>query len=232
MTEGTPEYAWSFAFGSNLHPDRRGARTDHAPLEVTPGRLAGWRLAFNMPALHLIEPSMASAQPAPGQTLHGLLLRLTPEGFASLLRSEGGDRFYEAVAVDVDAYDGRRVRAYVLRGHPRLCVDREIPPSRRYMQLIREGARRSGLDPDYCAWLESLPHAERSPLAAEIGRLYWESVLFLRKTSRGGALERYVDLLHRCEYTDPPALGHVAQAALLAPAIALGAALRLRRRLT
>ncbi|MCY1004215.1 gamma-glutamylcyclotransferase [Nannocystis pusilla] len=173
---------WYFAYGSNLHPQRRATRAALSPLDTTPGTLCGWRLVFDMPGVPPADPAMASIRREAGSEVHGLLLRLTAHQFAALVGSEGGDRFYVREQVEVIAYDDRKVIAEVFIAAPGRRLQRERTPSRRYLELIREGARLSALRPEYCAWLEALPHAEASP------RARWASDVFLEvfmRASRG-----------------------------------------------
>jgi hypothetical protein len=61
---------------------------------------------------------------------------------------------YRHLELDVEAYDGRRVRARVYSAR---YVSREKHPSCRYLTLIREGARVSGVDEDYVRMLDRHP---------------------------------------------------------------------------
>ncbi len=70
-----------FAYGSNMNPsvlkDMRGI----LPLGEEPGLVRGYRLAFNLIGLPLIAPSSASAEPSPGDELHGVLFILSRSAF-------------------------------------------------------------------------------------------------------------------------------------------------------
>ncbi|WAS90779.1 gamma-glutamylcyclotransferase family protein [Nannocystis punicea] len=216
---------WYFAYGSNLHPQRRASRAGLSPLDSAPGTLCGWRLVFDMPGVPPADPAMASIRRDANGEVHGLLLRLRSHDFAALVRSEGGDRFYVREQVEVIAYDDRRVIAEVFIAAPGRRLARERPPSRRYLDLIREGARLSALRPEYCAWLEALPHAEASPAAR------WASDVFLEvfmRASRGrlrGLAQGWLDALQHTE--ELGALPRrVAQGVLLAPVLGVGLGLR------
>ncbi|MFY0533672.1 gamma-glutamylcyclotransferase family protein [Nannocystis pusilla] len=130
---------WYFAYGSNLHPQRRATRAGLSPLDTTPGTLCGWRLVFDMPGVPPADPAMASIRREAGGEVHGLLLRLSAQQFAALVGSEGGDRFYVREQVEVIAYDDRKVLAEVFIAAPGRRLQRERTPSRRYLELIREG---------------------------------------------------------------------------------------------
>jgi hypothetical protein len=55
-----------FAYGSNLNSDVFEGRRGVTPLDVRVGVLEGYRLAFNMPGVPLLEPSFASVEPSEG----------------------------------------------------------------------------------------------------------------------------------------------------------------------
>jgi len=83
------EDIWNFAFGSNLHPEKLKGRANLKVKECFPGKLKDWRLAFNLRGISWLEPSMAGVEPAPGDEVHGVLLRMSPEEFRKLVLSEG-----------------------------------------------------------------------------------------------------------------------------------------------
>lgn len=218
---------WYFAYGSNLHPRRRQSWVGSGALETEPGLLRGWRLAFDVPGVPPADPAMASVRRDDQADVHGLLIRLGRRDFEALVRSEGGDRFYARSSVEVVSYGGRCVVAEIFVAAPRRRLARERMPSRRYLDLLREGARLSALCPAYCARLDALPHAEASPAAR------WATDLFLdvfMRASRGplhGLAQRYLAALQRTDALEPIPR-RLAQGVLLAPVIAVGLGLRLR----
>ncbi len=145
---------WNFAYGGNMNPRVLSERREISPLESVAGCLQDYRLVFNTRGFPWIEPAFANVEAAPGCRVHGVLHRLTKEQFARLDRYEWGGVAYRHLETDVTAYDGRRIRATVYSAR---YVSREKPPSCRYLSLIREGARVSGLDEDYVRMLEGHP---------------------------------------------------------------------------
>lgn len=223
MADDDSAHVWNFAFGSNLHPDKRAKRADMTVLESAPGVLEGWRLTFNLPGLRIIEPAMAGVERAEGDEVHGLLLRMSRDDFARLIRSEGGDKFYKRSPCTVRAYDGRVIDAVVFQARDDIALDHERPPSARYLGLIREGARRSGLDPAYCARLDALECVDRGPLAAWLGERFIEGA---NRMARWGLQEETGRILHivrRLEQTLPESAADVAQWVVVMPLCVLGA---------
>lgn len=221
---------WSFAFGSNLHPEVRERRCGLHPSLMVPAQLPGWRLVFDLPGVPWVEPAMASIVPAPGHAVHGLLLRLRPEQLVALDRSEGGGRFYRQVEVEAHRYTGERVRALAFKTAPG-SVARERLPSLRYLQLIREGARHSGLDPDYCRWLDELPHARATALEQRIGGLAVDGLSWMGRTRLRDLGFGYLALLHRLEARGGALSSVSGQGLLLAPLVAIGLGARARARI-
>jgi cation transport regulator ChaC len=222
---------WYFAYGSNMHPEKRAGRAQLHDLEVVGATLSGWRLAFDMPGVPPAEPSMANLREQEGATVHGVLIRTSGADFAALVASEGGDRFYAIVEVVAIRYDdGAAIRAYAFIAQPSRRRSRERPPSRRYMDLLREGARAAGLAPDYCAYLDALPTSD----APALGRLCSSLVLDLFAAASRSPLRAlmsdYLVLLQATEELAPaPRLA--TQGVVLAPALAVGLALRAARAL-
>lgn len=220
---------WNFAYGSNLNPEVRERRRGLQPSEILPAVLPDWRLAFQLPGVPLVEPAMASIAPAPGEEVHGLLLRFSPEQLAVLERSEGGGRFYEHIEVDVQSYDGTRIRAFAFKAVSEWVIEDRLP-SRRYLELIREGARRSGLHPDYCRMLDALPYARSNVVERRLGALAIEGMTWVGRTRWHELAFSYLAWLHRMEGRGGAMSTVPAKGLMLAPVIALGLGARVRSR--
>ena len=85
--------------------------------------------------------------------------------------SEGVPLAYRIITVSVKRYDGRERRAYTLQAAVRFPGGAlERAPSRRYLDLIRDGARESGLRDSWLEKLDSISPAlepARQPRAYE-----------------------------------------------------------------
>ena len=222
---------WYFAYGSNMHPEKRAGRAQLRDLEVIGATLSGWRLAFDMPGVPPAEPSMANLREEAGATVHGVLIRTHGADFAALVASEGGDRFYAIVEVIATRYDdGAAVRAYAFVAQPERRRGLERPPSRRYMDLLREGARAAGLAPDYCAYLDALPVSEAPALGRLCSSLVLELFAAASRSPLRALMSDYLVLLQATEELAPgPRVA--AQGVVLAPALAAALALRAARAL-
>ena len=145
---------WNFAYGGNMNPRVLSERRKISPLESVAGSLKDYRLVFNTRGFPWIEPTFANVQYAPGECVHGVLHRLTPEQFARLDGYEWGGVAYGHLELEVEAYDGRKIRARVYSAR---YVSREKAPSCRYLTLLRQGARLSRLDEEYIRMLDRHP---------------------------------------------------------------------------
>lgn len=224
LTKGN--YIWNFAFGSNMHPLKRLQRGQIKAQETIPGILDNWRLVFNLPGLKLLEPAMASISPEVGHQVHGVLLRLEKQEFEKLIRSEGGSEYYELMQCQVRTYDDRVIQALAFKTRPDKATNHPIIPSKRYMTLIRQGARLSHLDSQYCQCLDSMPHREASYLVSLFGSLLVEFLLFCNHRGWLRLSRSYMKLLRWCEGQLPLLIGAIAQGILLIPALSIGIILR------
>ncbi len=220
---------WYFAYGSNLDPEKLRIRAEIDVLDEACAVVEGWGICFDMPGIPPAEPSMANLYKRSGSTVHGAVIKLSEEDFELLARSEGGARFYTRVELSATTYDKRRVRAIAFVGIAEVKLRAPRPPSRRYLELIRSGARARGLDAVYCERLDHEAEASTSPLAKRASALVLEFYTSAAKTRFDGLANHYLRLLQRSD--ELPALPRAfVQPALLAPGMLVGAALRSLRR--
>ena len=173
-TRAFTSYVRYFAFGSNLDPSVFEGLRGMTPLAVSPGIVRDHRLAFNLRGTSRLEPAFASCEPAPGEMLHGVCFDLTLRDFAVLCASEGIPVSYELRTVRVDLY-GPSVRSKVgsvdaltLQTTRLWRMSSEPPPSARYLELIRQGARKRGLSQ---SWVERLDRIVPATTPAPFGRM-------------------------------------------------------------
>lgn len=148
---------WYFAYGSNMHDSAFLVRRRMRPLEWRVGRLAGYRLRFNLDGWPKGKAAPANICADPAGEVWGVLYRITSREMIRLNSTEGvpGGN-YRPTWLDVEDADGRQVTAmtYVAPGNP---IDGR--PSLRYLALLRDGARAHGLPAEWVRLLESVEHA-------------------------------------------------------------------------
>ncbi len=147
---------WYFAYGSNMSPAIFVDRRKMTPREALCARLDGHRLAFDLP-IGPGERAVANVRVDPDAHVFGVAYRIDDEELARLDLTEGVHRgLYARVPVVVTALDGTSIHATTYRS------TRGVPgrkPSRRYLDLLLDGARHHGLPEDYVRTLAAWPLA-------------------------------------------------------------------------
>lgn len=150
---------WHLAYGSNMNDDVFQGRRGMRPLEWRAGRLAGYRLRFNLDGRPLGRSAPANLAPDPGGEVWGVLYRFTCADLVHLDSTEGVPHRgrYRPLWVEAEDTAGNRLTAvtYMARGN-----ENDGDPSLRYLTLLRTGARAHGLPEHYIQFLESVHHAE------------------------------------------------------------------------
>ena len=172
------KYVYNFAFGSNLNPDKVKSRK-MTPVKVMRGILPDWRLLFNhvggygnIERLDVIQEQQLDLSRLSWRGLkqpdevHGVLLKLSRDEFAQMAWEEYAYNTVE-VAVQVypddcekDSRNGEKIviqHALAFKTHPCAVTTSRTLPSSRYIKLIKQGARKSGIQETYCQWLDSVP---------------------------------------------------------------------------
>ena len=143
-----------FGYGSNLHlPALRAKGVE--PITSVRGRLAGWRLAFDVRHWFPHEGGMGNIRET-GSTadeVQGVVHACDDEALAVLDRMEAYGVGYDRREVEVRTSDGVvRAQAYV--GLPAF-LDENLLPTRRYLAILVKGAMAAGLDEAYIRRLRS-----------------------------------------------------------------------------
>ncbi|CAF1340868.1 unnamed protein product [Rotaria sp. Silwood1] len=161
-----PEYVYNFAYGANLQPKVLSGRRKIQPIESIPGILEGWQLMFDLRGIPAVEPCFGNIKENPDAEIHGVLHKMTSKEFKHLLATEGGSGVdkngYIPKKVNVHAYDGRIIEAYVLvvQQTSSAIFYHHALPSNRYIGLLRSGAIHHKIHPLYIEYLQSLPSIE------------------------------------------------------------------------
>ena len=144
-----------FGYGSNM--DVRSLRAKGVqPLHSWPATLPGWRLRFNVQHFFAHEGGVANIEPAGADDrVCGVLHACDAGALAALDLAEAYPHGYDRIEAPVRTADGaRRAIAYV--GTPGFVNDSCLP-TRRYLNILLQGARAAGLAPGYIAMLEAHP---------------------------------------------------------------------------
>lgn len=143
-----------FGYGSNMSARALKAK-GVTPLSAEPAILEDWRLTFNMPDFFLIEGGTGNIETASGHAVHGVLYSCRSEHLEVLDELEAVGVAYRRVKTMVSTYSGRSVSAYVYVGIAERLKE-GYQPSRRYLNILVQGAEQMQLDPAYVKLLKAL----------------------------------------------------------------------------
>ncbi len=193
---------WVFAFGSNMDKGVLEVRRMIKPAESVAAVAPGYMLTFNQPGLPYREPGFATIEVLPPPSndnnhansgddtkscrpVHGVAHLMTPTQWEYYKETEGAagqsDKGYGVVEVELEAYDGRKIKAFTLMTQPRTIAtlkNRKALPSLRYLKLLRDGAAEHKLDPEYQNYLNELVPYETRGVGGKIGAVLMAAVAF------------------------------------------------------
>lgn len=145
-----------FGFGSNMNIAALRAKGVE-PLASRRAVLYGWRLCFNVQHFFRHEGGVGNIEPsaALGDRVMGVLHDCPDEALVPLDATEACGHGYDRITVEVET-DDAPVPAFTYVGMPAF-IDDSCLPSRRYLNILIDGARRAGLDSDYVQDLMAQP---------------------------------------------------------------------------
>lgn len=156
---GRPEEPiWYFAFGANMHESAFRERRGMRPIEWCAGRVQGYRLRFNLEGRPVGRAAPANISSDTNAEVWGVFYRITRADLLHLDYTEGVPGWrYRHLWVEAEDINGEGLWAvtYIADGK-----ETDGNPSRRYLTLLREGARAHGLPEHYLRFLDGLKHAE------------------------------------------------------------------------
>ena len=153
-------YVNYFAYGSNLNPsvlERRTLSSENSLLhKYDLGIVKDYALKFNIGAP--IGPLVASVVPEKDSECHGIVYKLSAAQWALLLASEGYPILpaYKIETVQVRTYKGDRILSAQTLGSTSVGVSDGGKPSKRYINLLRKGAREQNLEESWIDYLEAI----------------------------------------------------------------------------
>ena len=142
-----------FGYGANMSGRAlraKGVVSHRARVAEVPG----WILRFELPSQLPSEGAFAGISPRPigseAPTVQGVLHELDDAGMEAMDRFEGAGLNYERRAVEVVVGGSReKAWAYVVKEPS----TERCRPSRRYLNLLVDGAREHGIESNYIDWL-------------------------------------------------------------------------------
>lgn len=145
-----------FGFGSNMNMTSLRAKGVE-PLTSRRAVLPGWRLRFNVQHFFRHEGGVGNIERSKeaGCQVLGVLYDCPDEALPPLDAMEAYGHGYDRITVEVDA-DGEQVPALTYVGMPEF-IDDACLPSRRYLNIVVDGARGAGLAPSYVQDLMQQP---------------------------------------------------------------------------
>ncbi len=163
---------WSFGFGSNMDVNfvekQKGVKiigktflfgfTTHLILinfsdtDHKPAILSGYRLSFSFPGYPLFEPAFGNVIEDANSEVHGVAFGMDKKSAEKIVAVE--PKQYKKRDVSLKTYEGQELKAFIFVIDGQL---QEKHPSKRYMGIIIEGARRAGLNEEYVKKLEQIP---------------------------------------------------------------------------
>jgi gamma-glutamylcyclotransferase (GGCT)/AIG2-like uncharacterized protein YtfP len=141
-----------FAYGFNMQAAHMRA---HCPGCALVGRavLRDHRLTFSRWWAAWGGGGVADIQPAPSETVEGVVWEISPAHREALDRFEEYPTSYTRKDVMVEMSDGRTLSAFAYVARP----EGSYRPARSYLRQIVAGAREQGLSPAYVAFLNGIP---------------------------------------------------------------------------
>ncbi len=145
-----------FGFGSNMNITSLRAKGVE-PSASQRAVLNGWRLRFNVQHFFRHEGGVGNIEHSgeAGDRVFGVLYDCPDEALPCLDAMEAYGYGYDRITVDVEV-EGTRVPAVTYVGMSEF-IDDGCLPSRRYLNILIEGARQAGLEPDYVQGLMAHP---------------------------------------------------------------------------
>ncbi len=164
-----------FAFGANMASRVVRTRRRVNPSRAEAACLTGYRLVFEDRGIPLLEPAFASIREDTGGEVWGVLYHFTADEFACLDRFEGPN--YRLIEVEVEGRESGRQSAFA---YVACRVVKGKRPSRRYLDLLKEGAIEHQLPGRYLEELDSHRAAWAPPGASFALNLVVSSVEWVR----------------------------------------------------
>jgi cation transport regulator ChaC len=166
------QYVWNFAYGSNMNFNTLYKRLkpfgeDKPALASHPAVATDWVLTFDTLGNPFSEPSYCNIRPWKGKVCHGVVHKITLRQWECLTKTEGGGGVkglgYQPGKVTVKTYGGETVEALAFVEAP--SSNFSDFPSKRYLDIVKQGATENKLEDNYLEFLTTVPHFTPGKLA-------------------------------------------------------------------
>ena len=145
---------WAIGFGANLNAHHLADKKKVTVLDSCACKAPGFLFAFPSGGIDYVDPGFSAAFEQEGAEIHGLAFATSRADMDRINELEGGDRFYTAKMCTLHLYDGRVVEGQIYT-RPVEKLQTLALPSKRYLNLIINGAKEAGLDAEYVKKLEA-----------------------------------------------------------------------------
>lgn len=144
-----PKTVWTFAYGANMSKEvlnRRGVQA----LQSFPAELPSHTLVFNHRGG--FGNIICRGEDSTALHVHGVVLKIRNEDMNRLKQFEVG---YKTTPLTVRTYDGKIIEAKVFVSDEGMLLRQSLPPTSRYLKILKEAALFWKLDNTYATWLNS-----------------------------------------------------------------------------
>lgn len=136
--------------------------------------LYNYKLTFDLQGFPLSEGGWGNIKSQNGECIHGVIMEMKKQDFQKTIKDLEGPE-YEVIDVKVEDYEGKSFDAITLQVPGR--DGKYFHPSKRYLELLVNGAEENELKEDYVAFLKEFPHSQENlTLLGKI--LKWWFMLF------------------------------------------------------
>ncbi len=155
-----------FAYGSNMSTRYLYNVRGVLPAQSQSGMIEGYQVSFMKPGLNALEPAFAYLIKSEGKNAYGVLHLVSKQDLEKIEKSEG--KIYQWRILPVKLSNGQMIEAQTL---VRLSAGDIGKPSRRYLQILVEGALEHQLPATYVSELREMPSVYVPVLSELMGDL-------------------------------------------------------------
>lgn len=153
------ESVFYFAFGSNINSATHKWRRFQF-IDIFPAVLYDYKLTFDVRGFAFVEGSFGNVQPCRGECVHGLLMEMKKKDFLTNIKYKEGPH-YQVIDINAEAYKDKKIYNAITLSEPNTNGIYAYP-SRRYLDLIVQGAEEHKFDQEYIQYLKKFPDVKSS----------------------------------------------------------------------